>query len=267
MRFYSKGCYFKGFYFNTGLAAVLITLGGAGLAPAAHADDTLTLLNVNGSTSVDLTFINGSGGTDTFDNVAAGEYNISLNGGASQSAFCTDLWNEDYLGESWDVDSYQTSAPDGLASAAAFYPVAPENINAIDYIGENYAGANSATQAAAQIAIWDLVVGGTLTLTAPNTYAWSSQFSETGVSDSSVYTIEEAALAASGPQGSQWLEVVDGTQNPSTDGRPQDFVISTPAEVPQVPAVPEPSSLLPFAFAALGLGALMLRARRRMPTA
>ena len=244
------------------LALSLLLLAAPAALPAAHAagTDQIRFLDVNGTTGVHMSVFNGLT-TVSYADVAAGDYHLSLNGGAATTAFCTDLWDEVYVPETWTATEHQTSAADGLLSAASYYSVAPANINAVDYIGQHYTHASSAQQAAAQLAIWDLVVGGQVSKSGAG-YTWSSKFSETGVQASDIYTIEQAALAARGPQGSLWLKVVNGSQTPGISERPQDFV--TAAALPESPtAAPEPSPTVLFGFLGLGLGGLLLRAHRR----
>ena len=213
--------------------------------------------DIHGTTAVNITYSNGTT-TFTENNVAAGDYHLSIDGGPLQTGFCTDLWDEVSVPETWTATAHQTSAADGLTSAASYYKVAPSNIFAIDYIGQNYSGASNAQQAAAQLAIWDLVQGGGITFTDEG-YGWSDKFSATGVSTADVFSIEQAARGAEGPSGSLWLQANDGSQ--SRGGRPQDFV--TGGGPKSLQAVPEPSSLAAFGVLSLGLAAVLLRARKR----
>lgn len=243
------------------LLAVSVPAGATGTKQVHFSD-------ITGTTGVNITYSNGTT-TFTQNNVAAGDYHMSVDGGPLTTGFCTDLWDEVSVPETWSATAHQTSAADGLLSASSYYKVAPTNINAIDFIGQNYSSASSAQQAAAQLAIWDLVQGGGVTFT-DSGYAWSNKFSETGVNTADVYGIEQAALGAKGASGSVWLQAVSGSQ--SKGGRPQDFVTAgrsdgSPAPVPTpVPApVPEPSSLTAFAVLSLGLAGLLFRARKRRP--
>ncbi len=227
-------------------------------AAADPAAKQVRFADINGTTGVSITYSNGAT-TFTENNVAAGEYHLSVDGGPLASGFCTDLWDTVTVPETWNATAHQTSAADGLRSASSYYQVAPQNIFAVDYIGQNYSDATPAQQAAAQLAVWDLVQGGGVTLTNSG-YAWSNKFSATGVNAADVYGIEQAALGANGPSGSVWLQAVTGSQ--SAGGRPQDFV--TAGRGPKAPAaVPEPSSLTAFAVLSLGLAALLVRGRKR----
>ncbi len=239
-------------------AAAVPAAAGPDRVPAAAGTNQVRFADITGTTGVNISFANGTT-TFTQNNVAAGDYHLSVNGGPLTSAFCTDVWDEVAVPETWTATAHQTSAADGLASASSYYQVAPSNISAIDYIGQNYSAASSPQQAAAQLAIWDLVQGGGVTMTGSN-YAWSNKFSETGVNAADVYGIEQAALGAKGPQGSLWLQAVSGSQ--SAGGRPQDFVTAGSAPAPA--AVPEPSSLSAFGVLSLGLAVLLVRARKRL---
>lgn len=236
------------------LLFVSATLPAAGAGGA----DQVQFLDVNGTTAVNLAFFNGKT-ILTYTNVAAGDYHLSINGGPATTAFCTDLWDEVSIPETWDATEHATSAADGLAAAAAYYEVAPSNISAIDYIGQHYTNASSSQQAAAQLAIWDLVVGGQVSKSGTG-YLWSDRFTETGVQAADVYTVEQAGLNARGAQGSRWLQAVSGSQTAGL-ARPQDFVT---AGVPPPAVAPEPSSVAAFGFLGLGLAGLLIRARRRM---
>ena len=220
--------------------------------------------NTTGTTGVSITYSNGTT-TFTENNVAAGDYHLSVNGRPLTTGFCTDLWDEVSVPETWAATAHQTSAADGLASASSYYQVAPSNINAIDFIGQNYSGASDAQQAAAQLAIWDLVQGGGVTFT-DSGYAWTGKFSASGVNTADVYGIEQAALGAKGPSGSLWLQAVSGSQ--SKGGRPQDFVTagSSVGSHGEPAPVPEPSSLAAFGVMSLGLAGLLLRSRKRRAT-
>lgn len=236
------------------LLAVSVPAGAAGTKQVHFS-------NITGTTGVSITYSNGTT-TFTEKNVAAGNYHMSIDGGSLTTGFCTDLWDKVSVPETWAATIHQTSAADGLASASSYYQVAPSNITAIDFIGQNYASASSAQQAAAQLAIWDLVQGGGVTMTDFG-YAWTGKFSATGVNAVDVYGIEQAALGAKGPSGSLWLQAVSGSQ--SKGGRPQDFVTSsrhTGSEGGPAP-VPEPSSLAAFGVMSLGLAGLLLRSRKR----
>lgn len=240
------------------LSLLLLTASAA--LPAAGGTNGVQFLDVNGTTSVNITFFNGFTNI-SYNNVAAGDYHMSVNGGPATTAFCTDLFDEVFIPETWTATVHQTSASDGLASASSYYNVAPSNINAIDYIGQNYTTASSSQQAAAQLAIWDLVLGGQVTKSGPS-YGWSSKFSESGVQASDVYTIEQVALGTKGAQGSVWLQAVTGSQIPHSYPRPQDFVTAGSPKSPG-PSAPEPSSVAAFGFLGLGLAGLLLRARKR----
>ena len=244
------------------LTAVLPAAGAGGTGPSGG--KAVQFLDVNGATAVNLTFFNGVT-TLTYANVAAGDYHLSVNGGPATAAFCTDLWDEVFAPEAWAATEHPTSAPEGLAAAAAYYQVAPFNINAIDYIGQHYTAASSSEQAAAQLAVWDLVVGGRVSKSGSG-YAWSDKFTETGIPVADVFAVEQAGLSARGAQGSRWLQAVSGSQTPGYS-RPQDFVTSnlvTTDGTPSPAVAPEPSSVAAFGFLGLGLAALLIRARRRM---
>ena len=244
------------------LTAVLPAAGAGGTGPSGG--KAVQFLDVNGATAVNLAFSNGKT-ILTYTNVAAGDYHLSINGGPATTAFCTDLWDEVYIPETWSATEHATSAPEGLAAAAAYYQVAPFNINAIDYIGQHYTAASSSEQAAAQLAVWDLVVGGRVSKSGSG-YAWSDKFTETGIPVADVFAVEQAGLSARGAQGSRWLQAVSGSQTPGYS-RPQDFVTSnlvTTDGTPSPAVAPEPSSVAAFGFLGLGLAALLIRARRRM---
>ena len=244
--------------------ALLAAAVPAVAVPTAAGTKQIRFADVTGTTRVNITYSNGTT-TFTENHVAAGDYHLSVNGGPLITGFCTDVWDEVYVPETWSVTAHQTSAADGLASASSYYQVAPSHIAAIDFIGQNYSSASSAQQAAAQLAIWDLVQGGRVTMTGSN-YAWTGKFSATGVKTADVYNIEQAALGAEGSSGSLWLKAVSGSQ--SRGGRPQDFVtagIHTSSDGFPAP-VPEPSSLAAFGVMSLGLAGLLLRSRKRCAT-
>ena len=240
------------------LPLLLLSVSATLPAACAGGTDHVQFLDVNGTTAVNLAFSNGKT-ILTYTNVAAGDYHLSINGGPATTAFCTDLWDEVYIPETWSATEHATSAAAGLAAAAAYYEVAPSNISAVDYIGQHYTNASSSQQAAAQLAIWDLIVGGQVSKSGSG-YLWSDKFTETGVQAADVFAVEQAGLSARGAQGSRWLQAVSGSQTAGRS-RPQDFVT---AGVPPPAVAPEPSSVAAFGFLGLGLAALLIRARRRM---
>lgn len=250
-------------FYSLAALALLAAAVPAAAVPAAGTKQ-IRFADVTGTTGVNITY---SDGTTTFteNNVAAGDYHLSVNGGPLITGFCTDVWDEVFVPETWSATAHQTSAADGLASASSYYQVAPSHIAAIDFIGQNYSSASSAQQAAAQLAIWDLVQGGGVTMTDSN-YAWTDKFSATGVKTADVYNIEQDALGAEGASGSLWLKAVSGSQ--SQGGRPQDFVTAGTRTISdEFPApVPEPSSLAAFGVMSLGLVGLLLRSRKRCAT-
>ena len=239
------------------LPLLLLSVSATLPAACAGGTDHVQFLDVNGTTAVNLAFSNGKT-ILTYTNVAAGDYHLSINGGPATTAFCTDLWDEVYIPETWSATEHATSAAAGLAAAAAYYEVAPSNISAVDYIGQHYTNASSSQQAAAQLAIWDLIVGGQVSKSGSG-YLWSDKFTETGVQAADVFAVEQAGLSARGAQGSRWLQAVSGSQTAGRS-RPQDFVT---AGVPPPAVAPEPSSVAAFGFLGLGLAGLLVRARRR----
>jgi hypothetical protein len=243
-------------------ALSLALLAAAHPSPAAKglATSPITFLNASGSTNVTVTYFNG----DRFvsEATAAGSYWISDNG-ATYNAFCTDPFDSIYNGESWSVTKAPTSSALGLSSAT--YPYGPYNISAIDYIGQYYTTGGS--QAAAQIAVWDLVLGGHVSYdsAAGNYFYDAGKFTALGVSAKDVYEVEQKALQSKGSSGSVFLKQVNGSQ-PSQFGRPQDLVTHGEfSNAGKIAAVPEPSAPQMALCLALGMGIVWGIGRRKKP--
>ena len=242
-------------------AFALALLAAAHAAPASIglAADKITFLDASGSQNVTVTYFNGN--NFVTEATAAGSYWISDNG-AQYNAFCTDPFDSIYNGESWSVTKALTSSTLGLSSAT--YPYGPYNISAIDFIGQNYT--TSGSQPAAQVAVWDLVLGGHVSYDSrSNTYTYDTgKFAASGVSAKDVYNVEQEALKSKGSSGSVFLRQVNGSQ-PSYYGRPQDLVTHG-ATSNAIAAVPEPSAPQMALCLAIGLGAVWGFGRRRKPS-
>ncbi|BDI28456.1 hypothetical protein CCAX7_005070 [Capsulimonas corticalis] len=215
------------------LAIGLLAAAHPAMAANGVATNNITFLDASSSSNVTITYFNGS--RYVSEATAAGFYRIADSKGAQFNAFCTDPFDSIYNGESWKVTSALTSSTLGLSSAT--YPYGPYNVRAIDYIGQNFT--NKGSQPAAQVAVWDLVLGGHVSYNAAQDlyYYDSGVFTATGVSAKDVYNVEQKALKSKGSSGSLFLRQVNGSQ-PSQYGRPQDLVTHNPS----IAAVPEPSA-------------------------
>jgi hypothetical protein len=229
-------------------------------AAPALASEHVTFVDASGSSGVTVTYFNGT--SIVSEATSAGQYNFTDGVGNVFNAFCTDPFDSIYNGESWDVTRVLTTSPEGFSSIT--YPVGPNNISALDYIGQHYSANGS--QPAAQVAVWDLVVGGHVSYDAgTNTYTYdASKFSaDAGVSIKDVYEIEQLALKSHTSQKSYLLKQIDGT-HPSNYGRPQDLLTYNPIFGHSVvPPVPEPSAPQMAFCLALAFGVVQFFTRRR----
>ena len=238
--------------------AGLVVAGMVSAANIARADD-ITFENADGSTNVSVTYFNGNDvhGHATYktEATAAGYYHCLVNN-IAQAAFCTDLNDNIYNGESWTADRTTPGAANGFA--AVTYPGGVSNINAIDYIAQYYTPPPAA--AAAQLAIWDLVEGGKVSKNG-SSYTWGSQFSSDYSDIASVYAIEQAALKAKGPSNAIFERVTDWDK--TRYGRPQDFVFADPSSPANSnTSIPEPVFFQMSALLVGGVFALRRRASR-----
>jgi hypothetical protein len=225
--------------------------------------DTLHFLNSNGSNGVDVTYVlNNQAHTES---AAAGQYNFQINGSSqTYTGFCTDLFDSISNGNTWSALRTTVSNPsNGLGSV--YYAngthgntILTQNIHAIDYIVAHYANAPaSRTKTDAQLAIWDLSLGGSVSYNpSTHTYNWSSIFSAVDSGQHSysdlagVYNIEQAAFAN---DGRSWNSIFENA-GADTNGRKQDIAFA---------ATPEASSLISFAGLVAGSMWIPLRVRRR----
>ena len=235
--------------------AAVVAAGALALSTPGHASEQVNFLNASGSSNVTVTYFNGS--RIVTEGTSAGAYQFSDGGGRQYSAFCTDPFDSIYYGETWDATRVLTSSAQGLSSAT--YPEGPFNVRAIDFIGQNYTTGGS--HPAAQVAVWDLVVGGHVTYdSSTGVYTYDAgKFSADGVSIADVYSIEQKALQSKGIQGSYLLKQVNGSQ-PGYYGRPQDLVTYNPN--PPAP-VPEPSAPQMALCLAAGFGIVFGASRKR----
>jgi hypothetical protein len=226
------------------LAALLF-----GVTPSAKAqyttDQSITFTGTGKSEAVTLSYKF----TDANKNViirsgeatTAGNYNFSVNG-TSFVGFCTDLADNISPNETW-------TAANGLTFnllPTTPYASAAMHTAAVDYIVQNYTNLPDQS-AAAQLAIWDLVVGGNVTNNTGG-YAWDTDkfqvtdgfANATNVSEQAhlkaVYNIEQQALLHTVSSGSMFWKPVTWS-----GGRPQD--IATASGVPEPGAVALLSSL------------------------
>ncbi len=216
----------------------------------------IKFLNASGSVNVTVSYYNGTGIVS--ENTSAGQYNISLDGGATSfGAYCTDLQDNIHDGETWTSTTTQTQNPvNGLGTLV--YAGGVHNVGAIDYIAQNFLAPPS--QPAAQLAIWDLVNGGHVTKTG-SAYAFdATKFSESGYVDlKSIYDIEAAALTSQ-TAGTNWHSVFERAPGaPGASGRPQDLVYNNPH--PNSP-IPEPA-FYQMGVLLSGGGLMALRLRRK----
>lgn len=216
-----------------------------------HAD-SLEFLNDNGSSNVTVTYNLGSG--NQTENTAAGSYNFLLNGKSVQG-FCTDLADNITSNETFNPAptlSTVSNPVNGLSSTWYAHKVnlLQSNVYAIDYISSHYLGTSQA--AAAQVAIWDLSTNSVVTHTGSN-YQYTGAFSasNTSISTSAVYNVEQAALMN---DTRSWNSVY-AYEGPQINGRPQDIAFGAPA-------VPESSTLLGFSGLLTISGLPILRRRK-----
>ena len=198
--------------------------------------DTLTFAGfANGSESVNI--VVGAPNVATTLSTQAGGFSASLNGGPSFVSYCIDLYQS--IGFGTPIAGY-TLLP---AASHAF-----ANANAATDIGklfaENNLVNNSVTQAAFQIAIWEIAYE---TAGAYNLGSGAAQFSGGSAATSGALTL-----------ATSWLGSLSGTTNNAYNvwaldsAGNQDQVFATP--------VPEPST---YALMVGGLLAMGFVARRR----
>lgn len=216
-----------------------------------HAD-SLEFLNDNGSSNVTVTYKLG-GGNHT-ENTAAGSYNFLLNGKAVQG-YCTDLSDNITNNETFNpapVITTVSNSVNGLSSTwyAKKVNLLQSNVYAIDYISSHYLG--TPQSAAAQVAIWDLSTNSVVT-DVQGSYTYSGNFSasNTSISTSAVYNVEQAALMN---DTRSWNSVY-AYEGPQINGRPQDIAFGAPA-------VPESSTVLGFSGLLTISGLPILRRRK-----
>ncbi|CEK19489.1 hypothetical protein [Chthonomonas calidirosea] len=225
-------------------------------------NDTLHFLNANGSNSVDVTYV--LSGQSHTESTTAGQYNFQINGSQQiYTGFCTDLFDSIFNNDTWSA--LRTTVSDSTHGLASVYyangtngnTISTQNIHAIDYIVAHYANMPaSSTKTDAQLAIWDLSLGGSVSYNpSKHTYSWSSIFSAVDSGQHSygdlagVYNIEQTAFAN---DWRSWNSIFENA-GAQANGRKQDIAFA---------ATPEASSFISFASLVAGSIWIPLRARR-----
>lgn len=242
---------------RSGLLAVVGCGALSLVSGAVFAQNNITFNNANGSTNVNVAYT--LGGKQYKESTAAGTYNFTV-GGKSYKGYCTDLRDNIHNNESWNATFTTVANPvNGLPSTwyAKLVGLTTSNVNAIDYLASHYIGTSSS--AAAQVAIWDLSLNSSVTKSGSN-YNWGSAFSATGITSSSVYTVEQDALAN---DNKSWGSVLAYAGVQAT-GRPQDIAFGAGSSPNGPPPVPEASSVAGLGML-FGIGSLsMFRRRKRI---
>ena len=211
-----------------------------------------TIASANG---VSLTLNNG--GNDVMGGVYVGPYNFTTSNGQSLQLDCDDFNHDVYQNESWKAT---TSTLPALGSVVAFstgqfsgstlaeYEEVAYLAQQIFALGPENSG-NAATIGYMQYALWDI-------FTCSNGVG-SSGCASTGLYDPTNLVGYWFGQAQNNYQNGNYSDVViytpvAGSQNPSNDGLPQEYI--------GIVATPEPSSL---ALLVSGMLALMLLVIRR----
>ncbi len=217
-----------------------------------HAD-SLKFLNDNGSSNVTVTY--NLGGGQRTERTAAGSYNFLLNGKAVQG-YCTDLADNISNNETFNpapIITTVSNAVNGLISTwyAKKVNTSQSAVYAIDYISSHYLG--TPQSAAAQVAIWDLSVNSIVKdINGKYTYTGDFSASNTSISTSAVYNVEQAALS----HDTHGWNSVYAYEGPQIEGRPQDIAFGAPT-------VPEASTVLGFG-GLMAVGGLPILRRRKI---
>jgi len=203
--------------------------------------------------SIPLTLNNG--GSDVMGGVFVGPYNFTTSNGQSLQLVCDDSNHDVYQNESWKAT---TSTLPALGSVVAFSTGQFSGSTLAEYEEVAYVAqqiflagpsANAATIGYMQYALWDI-------FTCSNGVG-SSGCASTGLSDPTDQVGYWFGQAQNNYQNGNYSDVViytpvAGSQNPSNDGLPQEYI--------GIVATPEPSSL---ALLIAGMLALMLLVIRR----
>jgi hypothetical protein len=194
------------------------------------------------------------GGQPSLGGVYTGAYPFSINGSSTiTTAVCDDFADQIYVGESWTANVTQLSSlvGTGTANQTVYFGRTGSALSQatlydqVAYLVQQmYNPANSALTSDISYAIWNIFDPGAASgLSSGDQSEVASLIASAGANYTGINT-----------SSFQILSALPNSQNPSTDGRPQEFIVYTP----------ESSAVILFGADMLGLLGLAILFRRRL---